>query len=54
MLVAGALLFGQRALRERCGDGVAIASGWRAARELTAETTRTPVGRAPLATRIDQ
>jgi glycerol-3-phosphate dehydrogenase subunit B len=54
VLVAGALLFGQRALRERCGDGVAIASGWRAARELTAETTRTPVGRAPLATRTDQ
>jgi glycerol-3-phosphate dehydrogenase subunit B len=29
--VAGALLAGQLALRERCGDGVAIASGWRAA-----------------------
>ena len=54
VLVAGAMLFGQRALRERCGDGVAIASGWRAARELSAETTRTPVGREPLATRIDQ
>ena len=31
VLVAGALLFGQRYLAERCGDGVAIASGWRAA-----------------------
>lgn len=29
--VAGALLAGQHAVRERCGDGVAIASGWRAA-----------------------
>lgn len=29
--VAGALLAGGRALRQRCGDGVAIASGWRAA-----------------------
>lgn len=28
---AGALLAGQLALRERCGDGVAITSGWRAA-----------------------
>jgi glycerol-3-phosphate dehydrogenase subunit B len=34
VLVAGALLAGQRAIRERCGDGVAIASGWRAANEL--------------------
>ena len=31
VFVAGALLAGQRALRERCGDGVAVASGWRAA-----------------------
>jgi glycerol-3-phosphate dehydrogenase subunit B len=54
VLVAGALLFGQRALRARCGDGVAIASGWRAARELGAETTRTPVGHAPLASRTDR
>lgn len=54
VLVAGAMLFGQRALRERCGDGVAIASGWRAAGELSAETARTPVGREPLATRTDQ
>jgi len=29
--VAGSLLAGQRYLSERCGDGVAIASGWRAA-----------------------
>ena len=50
-LVAGALLGGQRALRERSGDGIAIASGWRAARELAAGTTRTPVGRTPAASR---
>ena len=31
VFVVGALLAGQRALRERCGDGVAVASGWRAA-----------------------
>lgn len=54
VLVAGALLVGQRALRERCGDGVAVASGWRAANELTAEATRTPVGHAPRVARIDQ
>lgn len=29
--VVGALLAGQRAVAERCGDGVSIASGWRAA-----------------------
>jgi glycerol-3-phosphate dehydrogenase subunit B len=29
--IAGSLLAGQRYLAERCGDGVAIASGWRAA-----------------------
>lgn len=34
VVVAGALLAGQRALRERCGDGVAVTSGWRAAGEL--------------------
>ncbi len=34
VFAAGALLAGQRALRERCGDGVAVASGWRAAGEL--------------------
>ncbi len=32
--IAGSLLAGQRYLRERCGDGVAIASGLLAAREL--------------------
>jgi glycerol-3-phosphate dehydrogenase subunit B len=31
VFVVGGLLAGQRALRERCGDGVAVASGWRAA-----------------------
>ncbi len=29
--IAGSLLAGQRYLTERCGDGVAVASGWRAA-----------------------
>ena len=32
--VVGSLLAGQRYLSERCGDGVAIASGWHAAQEL--------------------
>jgi glycerol-3-phosphate dehydrogenase subunit B len=40
--VAGSLLAGQRYIRERCGDGVALASGWRAARSLSA----VPAGRA--------
>ncbi len=40
--VAGSLLAGQRYVLERCGDGVALASGWRAARSLTA----VPAGRA--------
>jgi glycerol-3-phosphate dehydrogenase subunit B len=31
VFVVGALLAGQRAVRERCGDGVAVGSGWRAA-----------------------
>ncbi len=52
--VAGALLAAQRALRERCGDGVAVASGWRAANELAADATGHPIGREPLATRTDQ
>jgi glycerol-3-phosphate dehydrogenase subunit B len=52
--VAGALLAGQRAIRERCGDGIAVASGWRAAHELTAGATRTPIEREPLAVRTDQ
>jgi glycerol-3-phosphate dehydrogenase subunit B len=34
--VAGSLLAGQRYVRDRCGDGVALTSGWRAARSLTA------------------
>jgi glycerol-3-phosphate dehydrogenase subunit B len=54
VLVAGALLAGQRQLRERCGDGVAIASGWRAARELVTGTSRIPVGQAPAASRTAQ
>ena len=49
VFVAGALLAGQRALRERCGDGVAVASGWRAAMTIldgppTAAEAPTPVG----------
>jgi glycerol-3-phosphate dehydrogenase subunit B len=34
--VVGTSLAGQRYLRERCRDGVSIASGWRAAKALTA------------------
>jgi glycerol-3-phosphate dehydrogenase subunit B len=34
--VAGSLLAGQRSIGERCGDGVALTSGWRAARSLAA------------------
>jgi glycerol-3-phosphate dehydrogenase subunit B len=34
--VAGSMLAGQRYIRERCGDGVALTSGRRAARSLTA------------------
>jgi glycerol-3-phosphate dehydrogenase subunit B len=45
--VAGALLAGQRALRERCGDGVAVASGWRAATDLAPAATGEPVDREP-------
>lgn len=52
--VAGALLAGQRSLRERCGDGIAVASGWRAANQLAADATRTPIEREPLAVRTDQ
>ena len=49
VFVVGALLAGQRALRERCGDGVAVASGWRAATTIldgppAAAEARTPVG----------
>ncbi len=41
--VVGGLLADQRSIRERCGDGVAIASGWRAARELASDATRSPI-----------
>lgn len=41
--VTGALLAGQRALRERCGDGVAVASGWRAANALAPAATGHPL-----------
>ncbi len=34
--VAGSLLAGHRYIGERCGDGVALTSGWRAARSLSA------------------
>jgi glycerol-3-phosphate dehydrogenase subunit B len=43
--VVGSLLAGQRWLVERCGDGVALASAWRAAASLTG--TRRPSTRAP-------
>ena len=33
--VAGSLLAGQRYVRDRCGDGVALTSGWRAGRSLS-------------------
>ncbi len=51
--VIGALLAGQRSIRGRCGDGIAVASGWRAANEAS-DATRTPVGRVPHAGRTDQ
>jgi glycerol-3-phosphate dehydrogenase subunit B len=54
VLVVGALLEEQRVLRERCGDGVAVASGWRAANELAPDATRHPVAAEPIATRTDQ
>jgi glycerol-3-phosphate dehydrogenase subunit B len=37
--VVGTTLAGQRYLRERCRDGVSIASGWRAAKTLTSVAT---------------
>jgi len=40
--VAGTLLAGQRNLHERCRDGVDLASGWRAARNLTGAAARGP------------
>lgn len=45
--VVGAMLAGQHAIRQRCGDGVALASGWRAANELGAGGGG--VGRRPAA-----
>lgn len=54
VLVVGGLLAEQRAVRERCGDGVAIASGWRAANELAPDATRHPVIPEPLAARTVQ
>jgi glycerol-3-phosphate dehydrogenase subunit B len=53
--VAGALLAGQRALRERSGDGVAIASGWRAALVLagTADAASPTPAAEPVAARIE-
>jgi glycerol-3-phosphate dehydrogenase subunit B len=52
--VAGALLAGQRSIHERCGDGIAVASGWRAANGLTTGALSTPIERKPLAVRTDQ
>jgi glycerol-3-phosphate dehydrogenase subunit B len=52
--VAGALLAGQRSIRERCGDGIAVASGWRAANELVADVMKTPIEPEPIAVRTDQ
>src|SRR5215218_2599988 len=46
VFVAGALLAGQLALRERSGDGVAIASGWRAATAFLDGRARAPRRRA--------
>jgi glycerol-3-phosphate dehydrogenase subunit B len=54
VLVAGALLAGQRSIRERCGDGIAVASGWRAANGVAAVSGRTLVGHVPSAGRTDQ
>jgi len=44
--VVGTMLAGQRYLRERCRDGVSIASGWRAAKTLTAVAVPLPVAAA--------
>jgi glycerol-3-phosphate dehydrogenase subunit B len=52
--VVGGLLADQRAVRERCGDGVAIASGWRAAGLLSPDVTRHPIGLEPANARADQ
>lgn len=49
VLVAGGLLAGQRALRERCGDGVALASGWLAGELLAGDRQagELPIGGRP-------
>jgi glycerol-3-phosphate dehydrogenase subunit B len=51
--VVGGLLAHQRAIQEGCGDGVAIASGWRAAGLLAAEPARQTAGIEPAAARTD-
>ena len=51
--VAGALLAGARPLRERSGDGIAIASGWRAAAQLTGRDSGTPDSGTPDPVRPD-
>lgn len=46
--VVGSLLAGQRYLRERCGDGVAITSAWRVAQQLAgARVAPTTAGTSP-------
>jgi glycerol-3-phosphate dehydrogenase subunit B len=45
--VVGGLLAHQHAIRDRCGDGVAIASGWRAAGLLARGGVRDPATRQP-------
>ena len=48
--VVGALLAGQRYLRERCGDGIALASAWRAAASLAPGSTAVGEPAPPRAT----
>lgn len=45
--IVGNLLAGQRYLRERCGDGVALASAWRAAASLGADRAPALAAGAP-------
>ena len=40
--VVGAMLAGQHAVRQRCGDGVAVTSGWRAANDLAEPRSAAP------------
>lgn len=44
--VVGAMLAGQRQLGERCGDGVAVASGWLAGRRLAGAAEPAETGRS--------